>query len=80
MPLAVEVVLIAFRTGLCAETSARSLENSNDKVAPWATVVNGTDDKEAQAAMSGFHESKVCLPNILRGKSLLTPSVEDPKI
>lgn len=59
IPLAVEVVLIAFRTGLRAGTSARSLELSKDKNASWSTIVTGTNDKDAQTTISSFHEEKV---------------------
>lgn len=58
VPLAVEVVLIAFRTGLCAGTSARSLELSQDRTASWSTIVTGTNDKDALAAISEFHKQK----------------------
>ena len=60
VPLGVEVVLIAFRTGLCALTAAKSLELSQDKAASWSFVVTGTDDKEAQATIDSFHHTKVC--------------------
>nr|ACH72076.2 polyketide synthase [Dirinaria applanata] len=54
-----QVVLIAFRTGLCAGTSARSLELSQDRTASWSTIVTGTNDKDALAAISEFHKQKV---------------------
>jgi len=63
VPLAVEVVLIAFRTGLYAGVTAKSLEVSQGYTASWATAVTGTNDKDAQAAISDFHQQKVC--NIL---------------
>ena len=59
VPLAVEIVLIAFRTGLCVGTAARSLELSQDRAASWSTIVTGTDDKEAKAVIDSFHTEKV---------------------
>lgn len=59
VPLAVEVVLIAFRTGLYAGTTARSLELFQDPNASWASVVTGINDKEAQSIISDFHRQKV---------------------
>ncbi|CAF9907651.1 MAG: hypothetical protein HETSPECPRED_007202 [Heterodermia speciosa] len=58
VPLGVEVTLIAFRTGLCVGTAARSLELSQDRAASWSFIVTGTDDKEAQAILSSFHREK----------------------
>ena len=60
VPVGVDVVLIAFRTGLCALTTAKSLELSQDKAASWSFIVTGTDDKEAQATIDSFHHTKVC--------------------
>ena len=60
VPLGVEVTLIAFRTGLCVGTAARSLELSQDRAASWSFIVTGTDDKEAQATITAFHKEKVC--------------------
>lgn len=62
VPLGVEVTLIAFRTGLCVGTAARSLELSQDRAASWSFIVTGTDDKEAQAILSSFHREKVVYP------------------
>ena len=61
VPLGVEVTLIAFRTGLCVGTAARSLELSQDRAASWSFIVTGTDDKEAQAIVTAFHREKVCI-------------------
>lgn len=60
VPLGVEIVLIAFRTGLCAGTAARSLELSQDRAASWSSIVTGTNDREAQATIDSFHKAKVC--------------------
>lgn len=60
IPLGVEVVKIAFRTGLCTGTTAKSLELSQDKAASWSFIVTGTNDKEAQTTIDAFHHTKVC--------------------
>ena len=61
IPLGVEVTLVAFRTGLCVATTARSLDLSQDKTASWSFIVAGTDDNEAQAIITAFHREKVCV-------------------
>lgn len=61
IPLAVEVVLIAFRVGRLARTAARHIEvtRSEDSAASWSYVIPGMTQPEAQAALSTFNQSKV---------------------
>lgn len=66
VPLAVEVVLIAFRTGLYAGVTAKSLEVSQGHASSWSSAVTGTNDKDAQAAISDFHHQKVCNTGLVR--------------
>lgn len=80
VPLGVEVVLIAFRTGLCVGTAARSLELSRDGAASWSFIVTGTDDKEAQAAITAFHKEKVCVFSPSHDDQRLIRSLENPKV
>ena len=61
IPLAVEVVLIAFRVGRLAMTAARHIEvtRTEDNAASWSYVIPGMAQPEAQAALSTFNQSKV---------------------
>ncbi len=60
IPLAVEVVLIAFRLGLHIEKTATNLESSQkSECASWSYVVPGKTEPEAQAALDLFHHEKV---------------------
>ena len=65
IPLGVEVVLIAFRTGLCVRTAARSLELSSDGASSWSHVVTGINDKEALDILASFHRAKVSVPILM---------------
>ncbi len=80
IPLGVEIVLIAFRTGLCVGTAARSLELSRDGAASWSFIVTGTDDKEAQATITAFHKEKVCAFSTYQGVQRLIKPLENPKV
>jgi len=60
IPLAVEIVLIAFRLGLHIERTARYVESSHTREgASWSYVVPGKTEVEAQAALNSFHHEKV---------------------
>ena len=61
IPLAVEVVLIAFRVGLLVRTAARHIEvtRTEDSAASWSFVIPGMTQPEAQATLSTFNQSKV---------------------
>ncbi len=61
IPLAVEVVLIAFRVGRLARTAARHIEvtRTEDNAATWSFVIPEITQPEAQAALSTFNQSKV---------------------
>lgn len=58
IPLGVEVVLIAFRTGLHVGTVANLLDLQRDGTS-WAFALPGMTDAEAQRMLSNFHEDKV---------------------
>ena len=61
IPLAVEVVLIAFRLGRLAGTAARHIDlaGREDSPASWSYAIPGMPRHEAQAALVTFNESKV---------------------
>lgn len=54
IPLGVECVRIAFRTGACAASARDALDTSQ---ASWSTVVSGLSEEAAQSALAEFHES-----------------------
>lgn len=58
IPLGVEIVLIAFRTGLHVGTVANLLDLQRDGTS-WSYTLTGTTDAEAQRVLSNFHEDKV---------------------
>ena len=61
IPLAVEVVLIAFRLGRLAKTAARHIDltSTEDSPASWSYAIPGMTQPEAQAALATFNQSKV---------------------
>ena len=61
IPLAVEVVLIAFRVGRLARTAARHMEvtRTEDSSASWSYVIPGMKQPEAQTTLSTFNQNKV---------------------
>lgn len=68
IPLAVEVVLIAFRLGLHIEKTAKNVESShNTEGASWSYVVPGKTEAEAQAALDLFHSEKVTTGMLFQG-------------
>lgn len=56
-PLGVEVVLIAFRTGLHVGTVANHLDLQRDG-AKWSVVLSGMTDAECQRVLSDFHQDR----------------------
>lgn len=52
VPLAVEAVRIAFRTGTCVGTAANAIDPSR---ASWSTIVAGISEKAAKSAIAEFH-------------------------
>ena len=61
MPLAVEVVLIAFRLGLHVKNTASNIEmpSAHDDASSWSYVIPGKTQSEAQSALDDFHNDKV---------------------
>lgn len=60
VPLAVEIVLIAFRLGLHIERTARNIEDSSvHEGASWSYVIPEKTEDEAQAALASFHNDRV---------------------
>ena len=63
LPLAVEAVRIAFRTGLYVGDVAERLEGSHDACKSWSTVVATSEKSAAEEAINKFNEVHVCLPS-----------------
>ena len=58
IPLGVEVILIAFRTGLHVGTVANLLDLQRHGT-PWSFNLVGTNETEAQEVLSRFHLDRV---------------------
>lgn len=58
IPLGVEIVLIAFRTGLHVGTVANRLELQRDG-SRWSFKLDETTDAEVQKVLSTIHEARV---------------------
>ncbi|KAF2758172.1 ketoacyl-synt-domain-containing protein [Pseudovirgaria hyperparasitica] len=55
LPLAVEAVRIAFRTGTCVSTVKNALEQNSETRESWSTIVAGISESNARKAISDFH-------------------------
>ena len=60
IPLAVESVRVAFRTGLHVSTTAQALEQAVQANGTWSEVVTGVGGDEIKIALDGFYKEKVC--------------------
>ena len=58
IPLGVEFVRLAFRSGAVVDGTRSILANVGDEKAPWSTIVTGTSEKDAREALSKFHQEK----------------------
>ena len=59
IPLAIEVVLIAFRTGSYIGATADRLELSREGSVSWSTIIAGTSEAEVQSTLNDLHKTKV---------------------
>lgn len=55
LPLAVEAVRVAFRTGTCVGTAADAIDNSRGS---WSTIVAGISENAAKSAIADFHSER----------------------
>ena len=79
LPLAVNVVLIAFRIGVCIDRVAYNLEDSTGHEGDsWSYVLPGKTEDEAQAALDEFHHERVSDDIVMTG--LWTHSDRQPYI
>lgn len=58
IPLGVEVVLIAFRTGLHVGTVANHLDSQHDG-SSWSYALSGITEAETSLLLSNFHKDQV---------------------
>lgn len=58
IPLGVEVVLIAFRTGLHVGTVANHLDSQHDG-SSWSYALSGISEAETRLLLSNFHAGQV---------------------
>ena len=58
VPLGVEFVRIAFRSGAVADSARSVLSQVGEEKAPWSTIVTGTTEQAAKEALAAFHEEK----------------------
>ncbi|OCK74392.1 polyketide synthase PksA [Lepidopterella palustris CBS 459.81] len=56
LPLAVEAVRIAFRAGTCVGIARDALDQAAGAKDSWSTIVTGTSEKSAKAALAEFHQ------------------------
>lgn len=62
LPLAIEATRIAFRTGTCVGIAKNALEQSPDARESWSTIVTGTSEQSAKAAIAEFHAAHGIAP------------------
>ncbi|KAJ4291070.1 polyketide synthase [Kalmusia sp. IMI 367209] len=55
LPLAVEAVRIAFRTGTCVGAAADAIDSAKES---WSTIVAGISEKFAKSAITEFHNER----------------------
>lgn len=61
IPLAVQVVLMAFRTGTHVGSLAERLSPPVGQSEPWTHILPGLKESDAKEALTNFHESNVSL-------------------
>lgn len=65
IPIAVEMVLIAFRTGLHVTRMAETLESADQASDNWTLVAPEVDEEVAKAVLVGFHAEHVSLTIVI---------------
>nr|UXX20005.1 polyketide synthase [Lophiotrema sp.] len=58
IPLSIEAVRIAFRTGTAVGSAKEALEQSVNAKESWSTIVTGTNENAAKSAISEFHDER----------------------
>ncbi|ORY06003.1 hypothetical protein BCR34DRAFT_604322, partial [Clohesyomyces aquaticus] len=58
LPLSIEAIRIAFRTGSCVGNAKEALEQRAGAKESWSTIVAGISENAANSALSKFHEER----------------------
>ncbi|KAF2481808.1 hypothetical protein BDY17DRAFT_325322 [Neohortaea acidophila] len=58
VPLSVELVRVAFRSGAVADSARNILSLVGEEKAPWSTIVTGATEQTANEALAAFHKEK----------------------
>ena len=59
VPVAVQVVLMAFRTGSYVHSLAERLSPASDKSESWTYILSNTTEEEAAVKLAEFHSENV---------------------
>lgn len=59
IPLAVQTVLIALRTGLCAANVGNRIEKPAEGLSSWSTIVHGLTGEDIPKVLKDFSEANV---------------------
>lgn len=60
IPIAVEMVIVAFRAGLRVTRMADELENGDESSDSWTYVIPDITEDAAQEILDNFHKQNVC--------------------
>jgi hypothetical protein len=80
LPIAVQTVLVAFRTGLCAGRIANCIEPTATGSREWSIVVPGIDSQAIEDALAEFSATKVSTLIWTRSSSVLTKVIVSPSL
>ena len=61
IPLAVEAVRVAFRTGAYVGAASDALDQKNQARESWSTIVPNVSESAARVAIDEFHKQNVCI-------------------
>lgn len=59
VPIAVEMVLVAFRAGIYVSNMAEMLENVTDECGGWTLLIPEATESRAREILTEFHRSNV---------------------
>lgn len=65
VPIAVQMVLMAFRTGAYVAALAERLHKSSSGSSSWTYVLPGINEVAASSIISNFHKTNVRIPDLL---------------
>jgi hypothetical protein len=75
VPIAAQMVLMAFRTGAYVAALADRLHKNSEGSSSWTYVLPGISEVAASSIINDFHRGNVSTPTLLRDNQL-TPSSE----